>query len=152
MSNVAYLGRQAAALVKQLTSAASPSAPLPDVVDVGVILWSLSDSLKDALDEVKQRMRTEAAKRGGTTCLLDAPLGVCQVVTNPPVPVVANIQPLRDALGADFDKLFESTLTYKVRPDFTQRLLTLSPSVQQAVLQRLKMPDPTPRVSFRARD
>ena len=153
MNKYATFGRQATALVRELASAASPSAPLNDVVDIGTVLWDLSEAADDALAPIKQRLRDEARQQGQGTCLFAGNgAGRCQVVVPQPQPSVPDAGSLQGILGPAFDTLFETVVTYKVRPDFAQRLLTLPSDQRQAILQRMKLSDPTPRVSFKTRE
>lgn len=150
MNKYATFGRQATALVRELAGAASPSAPLPDVVDIGTTLWSLSEQVDDSLAPIKERMRSEARQQGQGTCQFVGSTGRCQVVVPQPQTSVPDAGTLLPILGADtFNALFDTVTTYKPRTDFAQRLLTLPTVQQQAILQRLKMSDPTPRVSFK---
>jgi len=151
MNKYATFGRQATALVRELAGAASPSAPLVDAVDAGGVLWALSEQADDALTPIKDRLRGEARQQGQGTHLFNGNGGTrCQVTVPTPQSSVTDVATLRDALDpAAFDALFETVVAYKVRPDFAQRLLALPQDQQQAILRRMKMSDPTPRVSFK---
>lgn len=153
MNKYATFGRQATALVRELAGAASPSAPLADVVDAGHALWLMSEQADDALAPIKERLRDEARRQGQGTCVFAGNLtGRCQVVVPQPQPSVHDAAALKAILGPSFHALFDTVVTYKVRPDFAERLLTLPDDQRQAIFQRMKMVDPTPRVSFKSRE
>jgi hypothetical protein len=60
---------------------------------------------------------------------------------------------LKETLGQDaFDDLFDTTVSYKPKADFYTRILALPESQQKAILQRVALSDPTPRVSFKVRE
>jgi hypothetical protein len=71
------------------------------------------------------------------------------VTIQPPVQTIDNPEALKDLLGTSFHGLFDTVTTYKPKPDFAHRLMALDPEQQRAILQRVRMNDPTPRVSFR---
>lgn len=154
MNKYASFGRQATALVREIGSAVSPSMPVPDAVDVGSLLWAVVDYADEHLEVIKDRLRREARPRGTGPHVFDGNgTARCQVVVPQPSPSVPDAKSLKDALDqATFDELFDTVVSYKPKADFANRLLGLPESQQRVILQRVRLSDPTPRVSFKTRE
>jgi len=148
-SKYVTLGKEIAAGVRELALGVEQEAPRGRVVDIGHYLWRLADLTDSTLEKVKERMREEARKEGQTTTFVGDSGTRCRVLIDPPRPHVVKPEQLKDVLGPVFEDLFETVVSYRLREGFDEKLLTLSPEQRQAILQRLQMPDPTPRVSFK---
>ena len=145
------VGLRTKTLVHELACTDIPNLPIGQVVEIGNALWTVSHKASAALDKVKIRLREEARKLGQTTQFDGVDGACCQVLIQPPQSKVDKPDDLKETLGPAFDTLFETIVTYKLREDFEDRLLTLPSEQQQAILQRLQMVDQTPRVSFSQR-
>lgn len=153
MNKTATLRRQAVALVREIADEGKAEQDTALLVDIGHALWLVSDEAERAITPFKDRLRDEAKKVGDEIVLLRGFSGQpCKVVVSKPIPTVPRADALKPLLGDAFDLLFETVTTYKVRENFADTLLTLPTEQQQAILRRMKMIDPTPRVSFKVRE
>lgn len=153
MNKTATLRRQAVALVREIADEGKAEQDTALLVDIGHALWLVSDEAERAIAPLKDRLRDEAKKVGEEIVLLRGYSGQpCKVVVSKPIPSVPRADDLKPLLGDTFDLLFETVTTYRIRENFADILLTLPTEQQQAILRRMKMIDPTPRVSFKVRE
>ena len=153
MHKTATFRRQALVLVRELADEASAVQETAQLVDIGHALWSISDEADRCLDPIKERLRETAKTRHEDNVLIRGESGqACKVVVPKPTPMVPHAEDLKEVLGESFDLLFDTVTTYRVREGFAERLLALPTEQQQAILRRMKMLDPTPRVSFKVRE
>jgi hypothetical protein len=122
------------------------------LIDIGYALWSVSDSASTELGQVKGMVRAVARKDGASSVQFEGSTNArCQVTIQPPAATFSHTSTAELALilGNDFGSLFDTVVTHKPRSDFAERMLALPVDQQQAILQRMRMTDPTPRVSFK---
>ena len=139
---------------------ASEDFSLEEMVEVGNLLWEVSDEIKSILEPLKKAIREEALSRlggqPGMSKIEGSEDGQAQVrVPNPSLRLRkgVNDRELRDALGADFSLFFEEVTTLKPRKEFEERVMGLDNKLHQKVLHNaVEQLEPTPRVSFRRKD
>ena len=147
--------RQIRILVREVVDGLDPS-DMSDTVEVGTALASLVRICNEALGDIKGTFRTAAltalSNRAGTESFAGED-GKAVTVTIPPPQLrilkTVDIDRLRRVLGDDFDKFFETRVTYKPRPGLGERIMDLpAGDIKNSLLLALEEVDSTPRVSF----
>lgn len=126
-------------------------------VEVGSILWSLSDQIDAILKRIKAEIRAVALGhldgQVGTVQLLGDDLG--EVSVNFPEPILRvprdkNIAGVQQMLGTDFKVFFDEVKTYQPAKDYEKQVAAIhDPITQRALLDAIERIEATPRVSFR---
>lgn len=127
-----------------------------DLVVVGLELWKMGKRLETAFEKVKAQFRAEAvAKVGGKpgpvvfktpdgpTCTVSIP------VSKPVVKKGADLKELRSRIGDKFADLFEESVSWTVRKDFSNAVAGLDQDDAKAAMSVVEMVDVTPSVFFK---
>jgi hypothetical protein len=130
--------------------------PLPEAVITGQHLWWVIKRATDLLDEIKVRLRNEAAAmpdRGMNTHRFDAPDGSHALVipSSPTLEVKkdADMPGVKTALGTQFGDFFEEVIVYKPRKSFQTGVTKCAADQQAALLNVVTMQERAPRVVFK---
>lgn len=131
------------------------TAGVKALVDRGIALESLLAQHNAELDEIKDRLRREAALQRiqsttSTSFLGDNPADRATVVYPLPTYTVdeTRVDELRDLLGTYFDVYFEATVVYTTRVDYPIALAGMTPPKAQ-VMSGIVMQNPnTPVITF----
>jgi hypothetical protein len=126
-------------------------------VEVGSVLWELTDRLKEVLDGIKSDVRRVAVKdlggQTGSTRLDGDDMGSANVTipsASLRVPKGKDIESIKQVLGSRFPFFFEETVTYKPHKEFESRVEQVQDALEQKVLfDAVERQELTPRVSFR---
>jgi hypothetical protein len=126
-------------------------APTQELVRIGADLWTIATRVKVLAEEVKDNLRLQVPATPGQHMLYGP--GASGMVTVPrPEPVVRKeVDPgiLRDALGADFDHLFEVVTVVTPREGFEDALQRVKdPGRVQIALAAVDLVTHKARVSF----
>ncbi len=147
--------RQIRTLVREVTDALTDDS-LEDSVEVGTALASVVRLSNDALTGIKSTFRTAALDqhqgRAGTRTFegLDG-RQVSVAVPSPTLRLLksTDMDRLRRSLGDEFEKFFETKVTYKPRLGLGERIMALPASdTKNTLLLALEEVEGTPRVSF----
>ena len=126
------------------------------LVSLGCQLSSIVKNASDALEPIKQALRTEALNRNNGApgvIQFDAPDDSCCIVTTPPPSIQVrkdvDMEKLKVFLGDAFDSLFEEVHCFKVRQEILVSVGKLKPDETKAVMEAVDLTEDPPRVSFK---
>ena len=130
---------------------------LPFKIEVGSLLWDLSNAIDKVMKGIKSAAREEAwdelGGAVGSTTLTGTDLGEA-TVTIPKatlqLPKGKNVDDIKAAIGGDFSLFFSEETVYKPRPEFEERLKQVQNALhKQILIDAIERKEPTPRVSFK---
>lgn len=155
MSKLGTIAEEIFTLVSKLEDQAK-TASLDEKVEVGSLLWEVSDVVNKKLDKIKTTVRQEAVQalngEAGSQVFEGVENGTCSVtVTSPSTKIVkgADMDHLKTLLGPDFSLFFEEVTTYKPQSEFAKRVASSDDGQRKALLRVVEQKENTPRVSFR---
>ena len=142
-------------LIREVVDALDDDS-LEDSVEVGTVLASVVRIANESLTGIKSTLRTAAltnlrGQPGVETFQGQGNLTVTVAVPAPSLRILKSVdtERLKRVLGDDFDKFFETRVTYKPRPDLGERIMDLpAGDTKNTLLLALEEVDNTPRVSF----
>jgi hypothetical protein len=129
--------------------------PRGALVEVGSVLYMMERAAHKALETVKGNLRAQALRshpEPGTVHWNGSGRGTVDITIPAPFLKVrkgADLKALRGIIGEDFDDLFETVTTYKLRKGAGDRLSDATAETRQAVMGACELVDGTPRVSFK---
>lgn len=130
--------------------------PQVQAVDLGHKIDSIIKEAEKALEPIKGVLREKAIQaHGGDPGAehFDGSDGCrCTVSIPKPATVVrkdADMDSLKRILGTEFDRFFETFVSYKPRDTFGSRVAGASTDHQNAVLEAVDVKEGTPRVFFK---
>lgn len=133
-----------------------PGLPLTEVITTGQRLWWVVKRATVLLDEIKIRLRGEAATmpdKGLNTHRFDAPDGSHALVI-PSSPTLeakkdADMAAVKALLGPQFADFFDEILVYKPRKTFQSGITKCAADQQVALINSVTLTERTPRVVFK---